>query len=833
MKINDRVLSSIKEAFSSIGYKNNLMRKNYTYTDFLVPDSPSIRTIDLGIFGHEPLDYRSACFGIYCIKENDVYDKAINDLRSFGATQYFIVLNGKTERWANKEKTISRIDQFDTKNLISLIKKNEKYWNPDEIIRAKSGFQKPKAQQLDFIDTGLLPALEHEASQKIDLLIKDILNYTETEFKKKGLRFNASNVFRIVFRLLAAKLLYDSNIQTKANIDFSQPQSTLDAVLEYYGKISGLKSNVLPPKILKKISEKVGSTFSLRNLSVDTLTYIYENTFVSPATRKELGIHSTPSYIADYVLSQMPIEDIPRSRWDVLDPMCGHGIFLIAAMRRIRSLLPKNLGGHQRHKFFVKHLSGIEIDSFSVEVAKMCLMLADFPEKDSWNLKRHDIFKGRTLEQHMSKTMILIGNPPFEKIQNRTPEIPKPIELLRRCLPALPKGALIGLILPKSILDGNDYKKEREQLLENFTILSITTLPDRVFYYSDAETVVLIAKKQKKKIKENMVTYQEVKDSGREDFKLHFRTTWKDNVSQSYFVRRKNILLLPLMRELWERLETYDTLIDVAEIKTGVEYEPGISTGKLFRSEPFPDSRPGIVKITDTFRQFRATNIKYMATKKEVRRKMVPGAWNLNWDRPKVILPKSRMSRGIWKYAAAIDYKGLLVSRRFFSVWTKKDEIGIELIAAILNSPLAQAFVYSHSTQRDIPKRVYSLIPIPKNLQSVNTLIKALVKKYLKLEKQHKEEAKKVLLQIDAEILKLYELPPKLERKLLDIFWGQQRCVFCNFPGYIEPEIASWIPLHVYISEKFRKTTPEKILNNMPVIDDKEFIDYLKGIGTE
>ncbi len=43
------------------------------------------------------------------------------------------------------------------------------------------------------------------------------------------------------------------------------------------------------------------------SISVDTLTYIYENTFVSPESRQKLGIYSTPSYVADYVMSQIPI----------------------------------------------------------------------------------------------------------------------------------------------------------------------------------------------------------------------------------------------------------------------------------------------------------------------------------------------------------------------------------------------------------------------------------------------------------------------------------------------------------------------------------------------
>ena len=98
---------------------------------------------------------------------------------------------------------------------------------------------------------------------------------------------------------------------------------------------------------------------------------------------------------------------------------------------------------------------------------------------------------------------------------------------------------------------------------------------------------------------------------------------------------------------------------------------------------------------------------------------------------------------------------------------------------------------------------------------------------------KNKTEAKKTLLQIDAEILKLYKLPPRLERRLLDIFWGQKRPVPFEFSGYIPPEIDSWIPLHIYISEQFNNATPDKIMERIPIIHDTEFINYLKTLGTE
>ncbi len=159
--------------------------------------------------------------------------------------------------------------------------------------------------------------------------------------------------------------------------------------------------------------------------------------------------------------------------------------------------------------------------------------------------------------------------------------------------------------------------------------------------------------------------------------------------------------------------------------------------------------------------------------------------------------------------------------------------MSIEILAALMNSPVAAAFTYSHSFQRTIPKRVYENIPIPELSSDSGQIIHSLVQDYLTAMETDRTKAKDILLQIDAEILKLYKLPPRLERQLLNIFWGQKRPVPFEFTGYIPLEIDSWIPLHVYISDRFRKATPQKIMERIPVIRDKSFLDYLKGIGRE
>jgi len=174
-----------------------------------------------------------------------------------------------------------------------------------------------------------------------------------------------------------------------------------------------------------------------------------------------------------------------------------------------------------------------------------------------------------------------------------------------------------------------------------------------------------------------------------------------------------------------------------------------------------------------------------------------------------------------------------MVTRSFYAIWPKTRNFTVEILAALLNSPIAAAFTYTHSFQRTIPKRVYKDIPIPEISSDSGEHIHSLVCNYLNALQIDEARAKAILLRIDAEILKLYNLPPRLEKKLLNIFWGHKRHVPFEFTGYIPPEIDSWIPLHVYISDRFSEATPQKIMARIPAIRDQQFLDYLKSLGRE
>ena len=61
---------------------------------------------------------------------------------------------------------------------------------------------------------------------------------------------------------------------------------------------------------------------------------------------------------------------------------------------------------------------------------------------------------------------------------------------------------------------------------------------------------------------------------------------------------------------------------------------------------------------------------------------------------------------------------------------------------------------------------------------------------------------------MDAAVLRAFDLPPRLEHQLLDLFTGVTRKgVGCEFSGYHPPGLTAYVPLHELISEDYARST--------------------------
>jgi type I restriction-modification system DNA methylase subunit len=144
--------------------------------------------------------------------------------------------------------------------------------------------------------------------------------------------------------------------------DTSDARDVISAVERFYFGSGPVEPVVADVEVQQLAWHKMRSSFLLQNVSVDALAYVYEHTLVDDLTRQSLGTHSTPREIAEYIVRRLPFEDIAERSRTVFEPCAGHAVFLIAAMSRMRDLLPGNPDAEARHEYFVTMLAGMEIE---------------------------------------------------------------------------------------------------------------------------------------------------------------------------------------------------------------------------------------------------------------------------------------------------------------------------------------------------------------------------------------------------------------------------------------------------------------------------------------
>jgi hypothetical protein len=164
---------------------------------------------------------------------------------------------------------------------------------------------------------------------------------------------------------------------------------------------------------------------------------------------------------------------------------------------------------------------------------------------------------------------------------------------------------------------------------------------------------------------------------------------------------------------------------------------------------------------------------------------------------------------------AWLDQEGLAVKGNFLVVRPKGSRVSGMALWALLNSPLANARVYCLATKRHIIGSDLLRLPIPQGNGDWMGSIASAAQAYLAATKNtggffqpdpDPAVVKARLLAMDAAVLQAYDLPPRLERQLLDLFTGVPRKgVGCTFTGYYPAGFSSCLPLHMLLSEDFER----------------------------
>jgi hypothetical protein len=124
----------------------------------------------------------------------------------------------------------------------------------------------------------------------------------------------------------------------------------------------------------------------------------------------------------------------------------------------------------------------------------------------------------------------------------------------------------------------------------------------------------------------------------------------------------------------------------------------------------------------------------------------------------------------------------LVCYKLFYGIWPK-DNTPLELIAAVLNGPIANTLFSASTTARDNLLRDFKTIPLPRLSSYDIALVRKLVHAYRSLPDRRSDQVEEryddlyddLMVQIDTIILSGYALPDWLEAKVMDFIGSAQR----------------------------------------------------------
>lgn len=766
-----RALKIIEAETKRLGYRDDAVRKNYSYSDVWASGSAVIRSVPFAAFTQTPPSYRSAAFAVVESDKRNA-DEIVREHRALGAPLMFVIEADIVSVWqvtGNRPRLLARTS-FD--ELPKLFADRKEEWKPDTIHRAKAIGKIETGYQLDFVDVGLVSAIEGEIHTKLDRLLREALASSRAATGS----IDDRNLFKGVFRLLAAKILMDREHPTASDWNNDEVATIIDRIGAYYHLPAG--SDLTPTKSSKLALQAAWNTLrtglNVANISADDLAFIYENTLVTDQARRDFGTHSTPAHVAEYIVNRLRLWEHGSRPQTVFEPFTGAGVFLVSALRHMRDGLPHDWTDEARHALLVKHIGGAEIDSFACEVATLSLILADYPNANGWQIEQADLFADGALERRVKGADVILCNPPFESFTDRERRTyrdaaringSKAIFALEVALRNKPSG--LGFVVPRALLVDRNYRDLRRQVEAYYREIELVSLPDGVFNVSEADTALLIAREPLTASRQQHVRSSEVFDRDIKSFaQAGAPSRTRDSVRQP---GSEGDLWLPQLSQLWEYLAGNPKLGTLVEGHWGLRWHGGDQASHS-RPKPAAGWTLGVMNSID-LSQFKLGEVSYLDT----RRGEVYGALDLPWAKPKILANAGRKSRKYWCFASAVDRSGLVASQQFIGLWTRVADVDLDGLCALLNGPVVNAFLREHSFDKRFRINTLLSVAIPTRLPAqLGDLVRTYVK-HLAAKRPDEEQLTRILDEIDALVLAAYDLPPRLERALLASFKDDER----------------------------------------------------------
>ncbi len=805
------IITRFKDALHSVGYDEARIRRNYDFCDLTVSSS-LVRRIPLAAFAGYPQNYRNARVGVFFADETT--GNSVNEYRALGAPLLLKVNKETVEPWATGiEQCKPAGAAFHLRDTERVFHEKRDAWCAEAFGRLKNAGDVTARSRPDFFDGGLVPALERRFQTRLKELLEHSFQEITTAYKEvHGRAPKVTPSFAFLFRFVTAKIFMD-RADAKGWDGLNDPLEILKAAERQTGLLDKPESDFRRKRILEAAWNSVSSNLHFQNLSVPDLAFVAESAFITDATRDELGVHSTPAGLADFIVNHLPWSEVPVDERVVWEAFSGHGIFLAKAMERLREDIDPALSPKKRHEYFRDRLIGVETDPLSLEICRLVLTLTDYPNDNSWQLNAADVFEWPEWGKTLKSAAAVLANPPYEAFDEKyrrridATKTKPPAEFLHRLMKEPPR--LLGLVLPLGFLTDPIYRDANRLIAQRYDSVRIVQLPP-IFRYADNETIALMASGLRTDGHKVRVHYSEVKKDGVERFLQDWHVSEERiadlSVPSGTRGSRFTLRLLP-EDSIFLRFENSLKLGSVAEIHKGVNWIA--RTDKKSKTAPRTDVvsdkekkgfRLGAEKMDGNLSQFQLRTLRFLSLRDEdqwYRDK----AWKLPWEQRKAVCNAAALERGSpWRLRGYADSVGLAFSKQFFAVWPHED-VSECALAAILSSPIANAFC----TRQDVSRRDNRIetlrdLPLPERTHlkiggELHRLATALQNMLVVPDFTHppaKDAVLDAMLRLDVAVLQAYGLLASEQMQLLKIFNGWSR----PLPSPYDLDFSEYFPAH-------------------------------------
>ena len=774
------------------------------------------KVVSMAGFAYRPLDARSVCLGVV---PRTARLSELSDYRELGAPLILLEAEHGFELWkvgATADRDDKLTDELSVDGVANYFQSNAEELQPRRIYEAKTYARVNRPNSTEslisrYVDPELLPFVEAASG---DLLTQAVVDSIRALVGK----FGAERwTIEVVFRLLAGKILRDKSVPGFKSVTLSDTEDILRRVEKHYGSQNPLKLNRKKSSALAGVMERIQVLGDFRNLTTEALGDVYERALITKDIRQIHGTHKTPSYLVDYIVWQIAkwIDQIPVDELRFFEPGCGHAPFLVSAMRMLRVA---NIEVPDLSKFFRERFVGLDNDPFALEIARLSLTLADEPNPNGWvGLSNVDMYADGCLETAAAGATVMLTNPPYEQR--------KAEELLYRTLPNLPTGAIFAAVVPASVLLSDKPRaiELRTWMATNCQLAEIDMFPDGLFTFADHECAVLIGRRLAEAVENPralLCRLRSVQDNERS--RCLFQNDYSFSTSRVYPQSKfgefaDHSLWVPeFYDEVWQYFHAFGLFGELVDVNQGLQHlgrdkPKGITT---VSNTQFAGAAPGFTSSVGDWPIHGSPEASYLNLSPESIRRPGTGTDCV----PQILLNYHPVSREYWRLKPFIDSKGHAFQSNFLSVRPKDDHKTTPLIYfwSLLVSPIANLYAKTHLLKRNIVPRVLKRMPVPSASQLQIKLVCDAAERYCELaatdertmfnaEGYTEKRLTDALLNLDAEVLRLYQLPVASERLLLDQFRGETRPgIPIPFREHYPPD-TPLVPLYAYRSRAFQR----------------------------